>query len=331
MEYAILRQLLSIAMATICIGAAAAQTESSFSVKSQPAGPNWPSFVDQFLEDYFHANPSFAVTVGRHEFDGQLPDWSASGIRGEVTRLEKWRSEASGYADSALSSEQRFQRDYLISRIDDDLFWLRDARQPFSNPSFYVQDGLDPNTYVAVPYAPADQRLRAFISYAKKIPAAVSQIKANLKPPLPRTFIDYGIAAFNGLADFYRNDTMEAFAGVDDKPLQLELRAASEPAAAAMAELALWLQSQKERASDAYALGTDRFKQMLRMTERVTTGLDKLESVGHADLERNLVALAQACEAFMPDASISDCVAREAADKPTGGAVEARAQSTGCA
>ena len=62
-----------------------------------------------------------------------------------------------------MSPEERFQRDYVISRIDGDLFWIRDVRQPFTNPAWYFNTGLDPSTYVTVPYAPADQRLRAFI------------------------------------------------------------------------------------------------------------------------------------------------------------------------
>ena len=34
----------------------------------------WDSFVTEFLEEHFAARPVFAVSVGRHEYDGQLPD-----------------------------------------------------------------------------------------------------------------------------------------------------------------------------------------------------------------------------------------------------------------
>ena len=43
---------------------------------------------------------------------------------------------------------------------------------------------------------------------------------------------------------------------------------------------------------------------MLRMTEGVTTPLDKLEAIGRADLERNLAALSEECERYAPEASI---------------------------
>src|SRR5690606_36722023 len=116
------------------------------------------------------ANPTFAVGSGRHEFDGKLPDWSAGGIAREIARLEVLRQRASAFEDAALLPAHRFQRDYLISRIDHDLFWLREARQPFKNPAYYFYRGLDPSTYLNVPYAPIEQRLRAFTAYLKAIP-----------------------------------------------------------------------------------------------------------------------------------------------------------------
>ncbi len=61
---------------------------------------------------------------------------------------------------------------------------------------------------------------------------------------------------------------------------------------------------------------------MVRMTENVTTPIDKLEEIGRADLERNLTALAEACKRYAPDATIDECIEKMNADKPTGGAVE---------
>jgi uncharacterized protein (DUF885 family) len=286
----------------------------------------WSKYVDEFIDSYFRTHPSFAVTSGKHEFDGQLPDWSAEGIKKEIARLEQMRTRAVDFKDDGLMPEERFQRDYVVSRIDNDLFALRDARQPFTNPAWYFDNGLDPSTYVTTPYAPVDQRARAFIAYAQRVPTALDQIKANLQLPLPRTFIDYGVASFGGFVDFYRNDVPQAFAGIPDD-LKKELTVAIEPAAVAMEDFSKWLESQRATANDNYALGAERFSAMLRMTENVDVPLQKLEDIGRADLERNLSALNEACKAFAPGAKIEECVARMNADKPEGGAVAgARAQ-----
>jgi uncharacterized protein (DUF885 family) len=286
----------------------------------------WSKYVDEFVDGYFRAHPSFAVASGKHEFDGQLPDWSAEGIKKEIARLEQMRERAIGFKDDSLEPEERFQRDYVVSRIDNDLFSLRDARQPFTNPAWYFDSGLDPSTYVTTPYAPSDQRARAFIAYVKQVPAVLGQIKSNLQLPLPRTFIDFSVASFGGFVEFYRNDVPQAFADIPDD-LKKELIAAIEPAAVAMDDFTKWLESQRATANDNYALGPERFAAMLRMTENVDVPLKKIEDIGRADLERNLSALNEACKAFAPGAKIEECVARVKADKPDGGAVAgARAQ-----
>src|SRR5262245_9655258 len=121
------------------------------------AGSSWTGFRDGFIEAYFEAHPCFAVAAGRHEHDGKLQDWSAAGIAAEIARLHAAREAAVAFADGALSEGERFERDYLISRIDRDLFWLEVAEAPFHNPAFYldwISDDLDPAPYLTREYAP---------------------------------------------------------------------------------------------------------------------------------------------------------------------------------
>ena len=54
----------------------------------------WEQFVTRQIEAFIAAHPQFAVTQGRHEYDGQLPDWSRAGIDKEVARLHQQRDEA---------------------------------------------------------------------------------------------------------------------------------------------------------------------------------------------------------------------------------------------
>jgi uncharacterized protein (DUF885 family) len=322
------------AVALIAIGGLAgcdrSQSPSSApSATTAAANAAWPRFVEDFIEAYFVANPTFAVSAGRHEFDGKLPDWSSEGIAKEIQRLEGLRNRAATFEDSALLPAHRFQRDYVISQIDQDLFWLRDARLPFTNPTYYFDQGLDPSTYIAVPYAPPEQRLQAFITYLKAIPGALQQIRETVETPLPRTFVDYAIAGFGGFAEFYRGDAIAAFEQVKDEALQKELRAAIEPAAKAMEQMRAWMESQRSSANEAYAFGPEKFATMLRMTEGVTTPLEQLEAIGQADLDRNLAALKEACALFAPKASVQTCIAKMNADKPKGGPVEGARQQLG--
>ena len=64
--------------------AGGAKLQAADSAKPQAAGAKWDAYVETFLNDYFVAHPDIAVQAGRHEFDGQLPDWSEAGLRREV-------------------------------------------------------------------------------------------------------------------------------------------------------------------------------------------------------------------------------------------------------
>ncbi len=320
--------LIALALALgACGRSPAAPTQRAGTPAASTPNVEWTRFVDEFIEAHFVAQPAIAVTKGRHEFDGQLPDWSAAGIRKEIARLEQARARALTFEDGVLSRTERFQRDYFVSYIDSHLFYTRDSRMPFTNPMWYFWFGLDPNVYVSVPYAPAEKRLRAFIKYLQQIPAVTHTIKENLQTPLPPTFVTYAEKSFGGFATFYRDDATQAFAEVQDAQLKRELNAAIRPAAQAMQDLSDWFGNREPGGNETYVLGPELFARMLRMNELVTTPLVELEAIGRADLERNLLALRDQCERYAPMASIEACIAKVNADKhPDGPVAGARQQ-----
>src|SRR3546814_7301469 len=67
-----------------------------------------------------------------------------------------------------MTDAEKFERDYLIHVAQGQLFFLRDTDFAQKNPAFYT-GALDPNVYIARPYADATTRMKAFIAYAEKI------------------------------------------------------------------------------------------------------------------------------------------------------------------
>ncbi|MEP7243047.1 MAG: DUF885 domain-containing protein [Gammaproteobacteria bacterium] len=289
----------------------------------EAAGPKWQSFVDRFIEDSFVANPFTAVDAGRHEFDGQAPNWSSEGIDTEVARLKAARAEAAGLSAEVLTPEQRFERDYLVGGvIDKQLFWLDTARFPFTNPAWYI-DRLDPDPYLSREYAPLEKRMQGYTGYARAIPKLAEEIRANLHTPMPKSLVERGIAGFGGYAEFYRNDIPKVFAAVTDPNLQKQLAEANDAAAKAMDGLKDWLVTERKTATDDFALGEPLFVQMLAQTEGVNVPLKDLIAAGQADLDRNLKALHEACAQYLPKGTIPACIAKMNGNKPKGGTVAA--------
>jgi len=185
-----------------------------------------------------------------------------------------------------------------------------------------MSDTLDPSPYITLDYAPLEERMKSYTRFAANIPLAAEQIRANLRMPMARTRLQYGIDSFGGLADFFSNDVPEVFSAVEDKNLQQAFMQANTAAATAMQELADWMQSNLGTATEDYALGQELFQQMMYDTERVSLTLGELEALGQDDMRRNRIALGEACAEFAPGESIRRCFARMANRKPVGGSVE---------
>ncbi|TXC71114.1 DUF885 domain-containing protein [Sphingomonas ginsenosidivorax] len=282
---------------------------------------SWAGFRDGFIEGWFRIDPAGAVYQGRHDFDGGLGDWSPAGLKVQGDFLRASIARAKGF--TALTGADAFERDYLITVAQGKLFWLEDADQPHRNPAWYVNAGLDPNVYVARNYAPAAVRLKALTVFLEKVPTATANIRANLKAPMPLSYVNFGAAAFNGFADYYTGDAKAAFASVKDPALQKQFDVAAAAASKSMKALGAWLESQRATATQDFALGPDRFARMIQATEGVDTPLATLTAVGQADLKRNQAALAEACGKFAPGATIPACMAKMNANKPVGGPVAA--------
>ncbi len=318
-------QLLSLALIFTASGCQQSTQQTAPQASPTPNTAQWDAYVNEFLNNYFTAHPDAGVLAGRHEFDGKLPDWTDEGIKREIARLHSERDRAMKFDAATLDERQRFERDYLVAQIDKDLFWIESADWPHRNPYFYA-DPIDPDVYVSREYAPLDTRLRAYTAYAKAVPAAIQQIRANLRLPLPRTYVKIGRTSIGGLADFYAKDVPAVFASVNDQNLQTDFRAANDGAIKAVKDFDAWLASQEASATDSFALGAEKFSEMLKATERVDVPLDQLEEIGRKDMDRNLAALRDACNAYAEGQTIQQCIAKAQAQKPSGSVVDAARQ-----
>ena len=281
---------------------------------STAAQAPWGQFAQSTIDGWLKVDPYFAVYQGAHQYDGKFADWSEAGLKARGDFLRKVISDAGAY--TAVSGKDKFERDYMVQVAKGQLFWLEVADQPHTNPAWYV-GAFDPNVYLAREYAPRPQRAAALATFLEGVPAAAAAIKGNLKGPLAEPLVIYGTSAFSGYADFYAKDVLAAFADVKDDALQARLSAAAAKASAAMADLSAWLKGQQGGAA-SFALGPDKFAQMLDDTEAVNVPLADLEKVGEADLKRNQDALTAACAEFAPGASVPACMEKMNAHKPAG-------------
>jgi hypothetical protein len=310
--------LLAFLLLSACKGgsnAASAATPAS-------ADGAWTALLQEWIDSDMRANPNGAAYHGKHEFDGLFPDWSEAGLAAEIQRLKQWRARVQAVDAAYLSTAGQFQKQQLLAVLEGELFWRETADWPHRNPAWYY---LDPSTYLDRPYADLPTRMQAYMRWASNLPLAAQQIKANLKGPLPRPFIDIGMHSFGPLGDFLKQDVVKVFAHTGDSATQASFRKLNHAAAAALADLQKHLQGLRATQTEDFAMGPELFAGMLKATELVDTPVDEIEAVGRADLARNQKALAQACGEYAPGSSIVQCVAKVTSSKPEGGDVVAYA------
>ena len=201
---------ISLALGSMLAGCQKSPPQSEGTATQAPAATEWKKLVDALVESDLKANPNAGTYLGRHEFDGLFPDWSEAGLAAEIQRLKDFHARATAADAAGLDDAAKFERDYLLSVIDGRLFWLETADWPHRNPVFY---GFDPTVYLDRPYGDLARRMKDYSRWASNLPAAAAQVKANLKGPLPKAYIDIGMHTFGPLSDFLKTDVVKVFAG----------------------------------------------------------------------------------------------------------------------
>lgn len=288
-------------------------------VKGQRSA-KWDKFVRRYILDSLKANPHRGVSAGRHELDGQVPDLSRAGLKKEEARLRKALADAKAFDVSTLHPKQVFERKYMMARIEGDLF-LYQAKVFERVPLFYVWP-INPTNYIQRDYAPLSSRMNALIKLQNNIPAVLAAAKANLKTPMPKTYLAVSLGIFKGFAGFFKGAVPKVFASVKGDDLHKRFDAANKKAVAAFDDMVKWLEAQLPKGTDDFALGKDLYAQMLAKTEGVTTPLAELKKIGEADLARNTKALEAACKRVAAGKSIKQCIAMVQSEKPKEGPVE---------
>jgi hypothetical protein len=291
-------------------------------VEGTGALQRWDELSARYIRKTFEHDPGFAVAQGAHEFDGRTIDLSRDAIAAWVDELERIRAEAQAFDGQALDRTRRFEQKYMLANIDGALFWSARLREHERNPMVYAS-ALDPVVYLTREYAPLETRLAAFVAHANGFPRVIDSMIANLRTPLPRTYVELGLTTIGGLLPYFERDVPQIFARVTDPKLQAELASALAVAGKAIARAKSYFEAQKPHANDEFALGPELFRELLWATERVDTPLEALRYEAQRDMEQNLVELKQACSKLAADASLSECARLVNEHKPSEGPVQA--------
>ena len=239
---------------------------------------------------YFPYAPSQGTSVGYHQYDAQLEDFSRKNIDAQIAALKEFekRVEAIPGDAGSLDLTTRGDREMVLGSIRSTLLTLETIRPWEKNPDNYSSAAAG-GAFVLMErkFAPPDERLRSLIAREKLMPALLEEARANLKNP-PHIYTEIAIEQLPGIVSFFEHDVPMAFADAQDAALKAEFAKTNAAVIAGLNSYLGWLKSDLlPRSNGDYRIGADTFSKKLEYDEMVDLPLDKLLDIGWADLKKN--------------------------------------------
>ena len=258
-------------------------------------------FSETFLKGWLDWRPQSAVSLGFHEYDKQVTDYSKTSIASELERLKDYRARLGALDTASLSAHAFVDYRILRSAIDNEIFNFEDMQSYVKNPMTYAQ-AVDINTYIKRDFAPLEERVGDIISVERQLPALFANAKVNLADSLAKPYVDMAIDIAKGSIGFLNGELMTALAGVKNDTLMTAFRSANLGAIGAINDFVQWLQQEKlPKAHLHYALGEDLYRRFLYNNEMVTLSPEQILAIGLAELKKEQGVFSAAAHVINPN------------------------------
>jgi len=250
--------------------------------------------VDAYFDDYFKANPSVATSVGFHQHDNQLEDFSLAAHEQTRRRLQKYLAQFEAIKPQTLSPLDRDDREIMIATIHSALLEEERVQMWRKNPDNY-SSAVTSSVFSLIKrnFAPPAERLRSVIEREKQIERALQQARLVLQNP-PKIYTDIAIEQMPGNIDFFRVTLPDAFKSVSDTALVTEFTRVNDATIAELKNYQSWLQQDLlPRSNGTFAIGAENYRLKLLYDEMVDVPLPRLLQIGYDQLHKDQAAFVE--------------------------------------
>ncbi|HEU4919761.1 MAG TPA: DUF885 domain-containing protein [Candidatus Limnocylindrales bacterium] len=281
------------------------------------AGPLDDTFYD-LVEARFRRvirdNPIVGTFLGIHTEDARLGDGSRDAVLEELA-AEKAHLAAIEAIDAAgLSRTARFERDLEIHNLrraifDTDVVRIWERR---STALDAVGDALF--LIFAQDFAPLPERLASIAGRLEAVPAFLDESRSRAAVPQVRLWQRLEIESAGDLPSFL--DEILAAAGDLPDVERRRLERADAAARTALDAYTAWLQDSLARGTDEWALGRERYDELVALRAFDGLDADAILAIGEEQLAKNREGRIAAARELDPDADEATVVDRVKSDHP---------------
>ena len=216
--------------------------------------------ADRVSAALWNLHPVWAVRLGKHEYDGQVPGLSAAALAAGYDRLRRLRDQLVGPA--GLEPAPELDRAVLLAALDSEVLAGEGPAGWFRSPCCYLEP-LAVEAYLGRDYAPVGLRLEAAATVLAAAGEVLAAARANLEPVLSRAAVEWSMGQAGGLAGRLERG-LPLTADTSDPAGERRLREAASGAAAELRAFAEWLGAERlPSARASVGFGVEVVEQML--------------------------------------------------------------------
>ena len=271
---------------------------------------------ERLIGEHWEFYPTTGSRIGRHEYDGRLPDLSPSSIRRREREIRRGQNELNALDTSSLSSDQMLSWKILDLFLQRELFTFEEMR-PLENNPMRQAGFLNVGNYVRRDYAPLEDRIRSATSALRQVPEFLQCLDIALRDDLSRHMVDMSVESYSGMAHFYRNDMAAFGRQVSDPDIANDFRSTIDVAASALDHFVERLKERSRAHDNSFAIGERLYSKMLSTGEGLDLPLSRVAEVGQANLEDNLLQIRELAASIDPSRSVQEIVDDNSRHHPT--------------
>ena len=261
----------------------------------------------RLIKEHWDFYPTAGSRIGRHKYDGQLPDLSPSQNKRREEELRRGLSELRALGINGLNETGRLSYRIMELFLRRELFIFNDLKPLENNPMRHT-GYLNVSGYIRRDYAPLEDRIRSATSAMKQAPDFLEVLDQALSNRISSHVVDMSVESYSGMARFYRVDLADAATGVTDPEIVAKFNQARETAAVALDSFVERLKSRGASGPDGFAIGTKLYSGMLATGEGLDAPLSRIAAIGQANLEDNLARIKELAQSIAPGRSVSEIV-----------------------
>ena len=293
-----MQKLLLFVLAALIAGCARLPHPNSSSRSAGDAA--FDRLANEYMTGYLQWRPQIGTALGFHEYDGKVTDLSRPSLDAELARLKSFDQRLSASDAKLLSPHAAYDYRILQNAIRREIFGFEQMQIHSQNPMTYAGT-LDVNIYIKRNFAPLENRVHSIIAILNQAPQIMAAARANLADSLPRPQIETAIEQANGAADFLGKDLVGALKDFKNEALMSRFNAANQRAIEELRGYVTYLKEQKlPKANDHYALGREKYAELLRDGEMISLSPEELLEIGLRELRNKQDVFAEAARLIDP-------------------------------